>query len=67
MLSTAHGEENGSLIPVRKPAVFLTHASLPLHNAADSEILRSVFVGNLETVRYDFERFLWSLSFSERK
>jgi hypothetical protein len=44
MLPTAHAEENGSLIPLRKPAVFLTHASLPSHKAADSEILKSAFV-----------------------
>src|SRR5450759_4233240 len=46
MLATTHAEENGSHTPLRKPAVFLTHASPPLRNAADSEIINSAFAGS---------------------
>ncbi len=109
MLPSAHAEENGLLVPLRQLAVFLTHASPPLHNAADSEPSLSPFVGSyrnrgcaredgfnrrvsisvhvhngeysnsllapkvmtcaagIESARYDFERFLWLLSFLERK
>jgi hypothetical protein len=108
MLPRAHAEENGTHMPPRRPAVFLTHASPPSHIAADSEpINAALFVSSrnrrvrrvegfnrrvsisvlynardlkpigapklsacaagIESVRYDFDRFLWLLSFSERK
>jgi hypothetical protein len=44
MLPTAQAEENGSLRPPHKPAVFLPHASPPSHFATDSEHVISAFV-----------------------
>jgi hypothetical protein len=109
MLPTAHAKENGILMPLQEQAVFLTHASLPPHIAADSEHISTAMVhanrnrrvrgekdsiegfqfrcintmiknlnsvlapkltaraDGIESARYDFERFLWLLSFSERK
>jgi hypothetical protein len=46
MLANAHAEENGSHMPSRRPAVFLTRASPPSHIAADSELINSAFVGS---------------------
>ena len=46
MLANAHAEENGSHMPSRRPAVFLTHASPPSHIATDSELINSAFVGS---------------------
>jgi hypothetical protein len=45
MLPGAHAEENGLPMPLHQQAVFLTHASPPSHNTADSEFLISRFVG----------------------
>ena len=44
MLPTAHAEENGILMPLQEQAVFLTHASLPPHIAADSEHISTAMV-----------------------
>jgi hypothetical protein len=46
MLAGALAEENGTHMPSRRPAVFLTHASSPSHIAADSELINSAFVGS---------------------
>jgi hypothetical protein len=102
MLPHALAEENGSHMPPHMQAVFLTHASLPSHNAADSDLINATLVGSyrnrwvrgggfnrrvsisvncinalhlsplgapkltarvagIESVRYDFDRFLWLL------
>jgi len=62
MIPNALAEENGSRMPPHMPAVFLTHASLPSHIAADSDLINSAFTGSHRNrwVRYDFDRFLLS-------
>ena len=58
MLAHAHAEENGTRTPPHGPAVFLTHALLPPHIAADSELINKAFVGSHRNrrVRYDFDK-----------